>query len=121
MAWGYPASKELDGLSDKSRTLNQETSSIAGQFLFKLPSDDSEALDMRTRINSAQTMKAIMYYAVLGSELHSETAKNIKNLMERLLISGKEGQGRAEAVETLKQNLPKRVEIDKGKDGSVFK
>ena len=100
------------------RTLNQETSSIAGQFLFKIPSNDSEALDMRTRINSAETMKAIMYYGVLGYNLESETAIKIKDLMERLLISGREGMGRAEAVETLRQNLPKRVEIEIGSDGS---
>lgn len=108
-------------MSEKTgKTLNQETSSIAGAFLFKLPSDESKALDMRTRINSAETMKAIMYYAVLGESLKSETAKEIKDLMERLLISGREGMGRAEAVETLRQNLPKRVEIEKGSDGTVF-
>ena len=103
------------------KTLNQETSSIAGQFLFKTPSDDSEALDMRTRINSPATMKAIMYYGVLGYSLKSENAKTIKNLMERLLISGEKGMGRAEAVETLRQNLPKRVEVEKGTDGVIFK
>lgn len=102
------------------KTLNQETSSLAGQYLFKLPADDSHSLDMRTRINSGETMKAIMYYAVLGDNLKCEPAKSIKNLMERLLISGKQGMGRAEAVETLRQNLPKRVEIEKGTDGSIF-
>ena len=106
-------------MSDQGKkTLNQETSSIAGQFLFKTPTDESEALDMRTRINSAETMKAIMYYGVLGYSLKSKTALKIKDLMERLLISGREGQGRAEAVETLRQNLPKRVEVEKGSDGS---
>jgi len=106
-------------MSDKKgRTLNQETSSLAGGFLFSVPSDESKALDMRTRINSAETMKAILYYGVLGESLKSEKAKQIKDLMERLLISGKEGQGRVEAVETLRQNLPKRVEIDKGSDKS---
>lgn len=108
-------------MSDKGgRTLNQETSSIAGSFLFKTPADESEALDMRTRVNSAETMKALMYYGVLGYSLKSEKAKEIKDLMERLLISGSQGMGRAEAVETLRQNLPKRVEIEKGTDGSRF-
>ncbi len=108
-------------MSDKTgRSLSQETSNLAGQFLFKLPSDESEALDMRTRINSGETMKAILYYGILGYSLHSETAKTIKDLMERLLISGKQGMGRSEAVETLRQNLPKRVEIEKGNDGSIF-
>ncbi len=108
-------------MSDKTgRTLSQETSGLAGNFLFKLPSDDSEALDMRTRINSPATMKAIMYYAVLGYNLKCKPALDIKNLMERLLISGRQGMGRAEAVETLKQNLPKRVEIEKGTDGTIF-
>ncbi len=109
-------------MSDKGRrTLNQETSSIAGGFLFKTPTDESKALDMRTRVNSAETMKALMYYGVLGYSLQSEKAKEIKDLMERLLISGSQGMGRAEAVETLRQNLPKRVEIEKGTDGSQFK
>jgi hypothetical protein len=36
------------------------------------------------------------------------------------LIAGEKGMGRAEAVETLKQNLPKRVEVDKGTDRSEF-
>jgi hypothetical protein len=109
-------------MSERSgRSLNQETSSIAGQYLFKLPPDESKALDMRTRINSPETMKAMMYYGVLGESLGSEKAKEIKDLMERLLISSDKGMGRAEAVETLRQNLPKRVEVDKGTDGSDFK
>ncbi len=108
-------------MSDKTgKTLSQETSGLAGQYLFKLPADESEALDMRTRINSGETMKAVMYYGVLGYNLQCGPAKDIKNLMERLLISGKQGMGRAEAVETLRQNLPKRVEVEKGSDGSVF-
>lgn len=108
-------------MSDKTgRTLSQETSALAGTFLFKLPADNSEALDMRTRINSGETMKAILYYGILGYSLKSETALDIKNLIERLLISGEQGMGRAEAVETLRQNLPKRVEIEKGSDGSKF-
>lgn len=108
-------------MSEKTgRTLNQETSSIAGQFLFKTPADESQALDMRTRINSAESMKAIMYYGVLGESLESKKAKQIKDLMERLFISANQGMGRTEAVDTLKQNLPKRVEIEKGSDGSKF-
>ncbi len=107
-------------MSTKTRTLNQETSGLAGNFLFKLPTDDSKALDMRTRINSPQTMKAMMYYGVLGYSLNSEKALEIKDMMSRLLISAQEGKGRVEAVDTLKQNLPRRVEIEKGTDGSVF-
>jgi hypothetical protein len=105
-------------MSNRSRTLNQETSSLAGKFLFQLPTEEDRALDMRTRINSPETMKAMMYYGVLGYSLGSDAALEIKNLMERLLISGEKGMGRMEAVETLKQNLPKRVEIDKGSDNS---
>ncbi len=107
-------------MSTKGRTLNQETSGLAGNFLFKLPDDDSKALDMRTRINSPQTMKGMMYYGVLGYSLESEKALEIKDMMARLLISAMEGKGRAEAVETLRQNLPRRVEVDKGSDGSKF-
>ena len=69
--------------------------------------DESKALDMRTSINSAETMKAILYYGVLGESLKSKNAKAIKDLMQRLLISGEKGMGRAEAVDTLRQNLPK--------------
>ena len=108
-------------MSEKTgRTLNQETSSIAGSFLFKVPPDESEALDMRTRINSAETMKGIMYYGVLGISLKCESAKDIGDLMKRLLVSAKDGMGRFEAVETLRQNLPKRVEVEKGHDNSKF-
>jgi hypothetical protein len=108
-------------MSSRSRTLDQETSGLAGAFLFKIPSDNSQALDMRTRINSPATMKAMLYYGVLATSLGSEKAKEIKDLMQRLLIASEKGMGRAEAVETLKQNLPKRVEVDKGTDGSIFK
>jgi hypothetical protein len=107
-------------MSSRQKTLSQETSGKAGDFLFKMPTDESKALDMRTRINSPATMKAMLYYGVLAYNLESKKAEEIKNLMERLLIAGEKGMGRAEAVETLKQNLPKRVEIDRGTDKSDF-
>jgi hypothetical protein len=106
-------------MSNRSRTLNQETSGLAGNYLFKLPSGekgDSKSLDMRTRINSPETMKGMMYYGILGYSLGCDKALEIKDMMERLLISAMEGKGREEAVETLRQNLPKRVEVDKGHD-----
>jgi hypothetical protein len=107
-------------MSGRQKTLSQETSGKAGDFLFKMPSDDSKALDMRTRINSPATMKAMLYYGTLAYNLESKKAGEIKDLMERLLIAGEKGMGRAEAVETLKQNLPKRVEVDKGTDNITF-
>jgi len=107
-------------LSTRVRTLNQETSSQAGKFLFDTPEIESKALDMRTRVNSAQTMKALMYYGVLSYSLGSDKAGEIKDLFERLLIAGEKGMGRQEAVETLRQNLPKRVEVERGTDNVEF-
>jgi hypothetical protein len=104
----------------QKKTLSQETSGKAGAFLFDMPSDESKALDMRTRINSPASMNAILYYGILAYNLECKSAREIKDLMERLFIASKEGMGRVEAVQTLKQNLPKRVEIDKGTDLTEF-
>ena len=106
-------------MSSGKKTLSQEIAGLAGAFLFNLPSGDSDGLDMRTRITSADQMKAMMYYGVLAKSLGSDKAGEIKDLMERLLISSDNGAGRAEAVETLRQNLPRKVEIDRGTDETI--
>lgn len=100
------------------KVLTQQTSIKAGEFLFNLPTEEKKALDMRTRINSGDVMRTMLYYGILDESLGSENAVKIKGLMERLFISAKEGLGRLEAVDVLKQNFPKRVEIEKGYDES---
>lgn len=104
-------------MSSKKKTLSQEIASLAGGFLFDMPENDSKALDMRTRINSASQLKTMMYYGILGYEVKCESALGIKDFMQRLFIStekGKGGGGREEAVDTLNQNLPKKVEVERG-------
>jgi hypothetical protein len=105
-------------MSEK-RVLTQQTSIQAGEFLFKVPEDENKSLDMRTRINSPDIMRTLLYYGVLDESLGSEKAGQIKALMERLFISADKGLGRTEAVDVLKQNFPKRVEIEKGHDGTI--
>lgn len=103
-------------MSDNPKRMDQETTKQAGKFLFSMPYNESQAMDMRTQIKGELMMKALTYYGVM-SELHGSThAAQAKDLIERLLISDN-GLGRAQAVETLRQNFPKRVEIDKGTDG----
>lgn len=104
-------------MSDEGRRLDKETTKKAGGFLFDTPSDESKALDMRTIIKSDKMMKNILYYGGMSELFDSEAAKQIKDLMERLLISDK-GIAREQAVETLKQNFPKRIEVDKGSDNA---
>lgn len=101
-------------MSTGKKTLSQEIASLAGEYLFKTPTDESKALDMRTRINAGPQLKTMMYYGVLHESLKCEKAGEIKCLMERLFISADGGKGREEAVDTLKQNLPKKVEVDRG-------
>lgn len=110
-------------MSDRPDRMDQETTKSAGQFLFKLPTRDqndheSNGLDMRTRIRSDKMMRLLLYYGFMGERFNSGTATQIKDRLERLLISH-DGLGRDEAVNVLKQNFPKRVEIEKGHDGSI--
>lgn len=104
-------------MSNNPKRMDQETTKAAGRYLFELPTDDSQAMDMRTQIKGKEMMKLLMYYGGMSQIFGSSDAAKIKDLMERLLISDN-GLGRLQAVETLKQNFPKRVEVDKGSDGS---
>lgn len=100
----------------ETKRMDQETTKKAGGYLFDTPKDESLALDMRTIIKGEKMMKTLLYYGGMSEVFKATDATKIKDLMERLLISDN-GTGREQAVETLKQNFPKRVEIDKGSDG----
>ena len=100
--------------SDKK--ISFQTERHAGEYLFaKKDMSDSQFLDMRTRIKSEDTMKALVFYGILGEGLKSDAAMNIKDMIERMLIA-REGAGRDEAVAILRQNFPRVREVDKGYD-----
>lgn len=105
-------------MSNKTERMDQETTKQAGQYLFRVPADESQALNMRTRIHGDKMVKVLTYYNVIGVVFDCTEAIQIKDTMELLLISSHhEGRdGRLEAVEVLKQNFPKRVEVEKGWD-----
>jgi hypothetical protein len=104
-------------MSDE-RKIGQHTEARAGEYLFDTKSEGkqaSKALDMRTRIKSEDGMRAILYLGTLAETMDSIVAGKLKDLTERLFISFN-GEGRAEAVEILRQNFPKKVEIEKGSE-----
>jgi hypothetical protein len=108
-------------MSDRQREPNKRisfaTEKHAGEFLFSTAEMDvSQGLDMRTRVKSEETMKGLIFYGILDERLGCTAAKEIKNMIERLLIAGGNGLGRAEAVAILRQNLPRVREVDKGHD-----
>lgn len=97
-----------------SKKISFHTEKHAGQYLFdKGELDESKYMDMRTRITSEDTMRALIFYGVLGEGLHCDEAKNIKDMIERMLIA-RAGKGRVEAVDILKQNFPRIREVEKG-------
>jgi len=90
------------------------TEKAAGVFLFDVSDfDESQALDMRTRVKSESMMNVLLFYGIMSEGLESDNAKKIKGIVERLLIAH-EGTGRTEAVEVLKQNFPKIRQIETG-------
>lgn len=98
----------------KPKKIDVETTKQAGNYLFKNPGEiESEYLDMRTIINSDSMSELLLYYGILGNTYGSQVAIDIKDTIERLLIS-RRGVGREQAVLTLKQNFPKRIEVEKG-------
>ena len=107
------------------RRIGPKTVEQAGNFLFKLPPGDeddktksvaeSKGLDSRTRIKSEAGMKSLLYLSVLSENMGSEVARKIKDSMERLFIAY-DGAGRAEAVDVLRQQFPKRIEIERGRE-----
>jgi len=102
-------------MSDKYQKVDIETTKQAGNFLFA-PSDDSEYLDMRTRIKSDKMSELLLYYSILGNTFGCDVATDIKDTLERILISKGKDNGREQAVKVLMQNFPKRVEVAKGSD-----
>lgn len=108
-------------MSDSKREPNKRisfaTEKHAGEFLFsRKDMNVSQGLDMRTRIKSEETMKGLIFYGILKERLKCSAAGEIKDMIERLLIAGGNGEGRAEAVAILRQNLPRVREVDKGHD-----
>lgn len=114
--------------AEKDRKIGQHTERMAGEYLFREPvkdknkdgiyedkPSDTDFFDMRSNINTKQMMKAILYYGGLQTAFNSESAKQKKNFIERLLISYM-GIGREQATRVLEQNFPKKVEVEHGSD-----
>ena len=103
--------------SKREPKISQHTEKMAGKYLFDTAEfDPSQGLDMRTRIKSEAMMNVLLFYGIMGEGLKSTIASDIKSIIERLLIAY-EGGGRAEAVDVLRQNFPKRVVEDRGYEG----
>ena len=104
-------------MSDKDKKrISFHTERHAGEYLFnKGKLNESQYMDMRTRITGEDTMKALIFYGVLKEGLKCKEAGQIKDMVERLLIA-RGGKGREEGVEILKQNFPRIREVDKGYD-----
>lgn len=108
----------MSGTRQPDKKISFQTERHAGEYLFaKKDMNDSQFLDMRTRIKSEDTMKALIFYGILGEGLKSDVALQLQDMMERMLIA-RGGAGRDEAVAILRQNFPRVREVDKGHDGS---
>lgn len=102
---------------EPDKRISFATEKHAGEFLFSSKEmNDSQFMDMRTRIKSEATMKGLIFYGILSERLECTAAGNIKDMIQRLLIATGNGAGRAEAVMILRQNLPRVREVDKGHD-----
>lgn len=105
---------------EKRERIDKETTKQGGDYLFsKQGMSDSEYMDMRTRIRSDSMSEYLLYLSILGNTYGSTVARNVKDTTERLLISSLDKNdinGRSEAVAVLRQNFPKRIEIEKGFD-----
>lgn len=99
-------------MSDEKK-VSPHTERKAGAYLFDTPEDDDQALDMRTRVRTEDGMRALLYLGVLHEAMDSDVAGQVKGIMERLFIAY-QGQGRAEAVDVLRQSFPKKIEVEKG-------
>ena len=100
----------------ESKRLGKHTEQRAGEFLFqKGEHSDEQYLDMRTRIKSEKAMTALIHYGILYESMGCAEAGQVGGLIKRLFIAN-EGLGRQEAVDILRQNFPKKVEIHKGSE-----
>jgi len=98
----------------ESQRLGKHTEARAGEFLFqKGELDENQYLDMRTRVKSEKAMTALIHYGILFESMDCAEAGQVGGLIKRLFIAN-EGLGRQEAVDILRQNFPKKVEIHKG-------
>lgn len=101
-------------MSKGSKKISFHTEKHAGAFLFdKGKLSESQFMDMRTRITSEDTMRALIFYGILSEGLECDKAGEIKDMIERMLIA-RGGKGREEGVEILKQNFPRIREVEKG-------
>lgn len=100
----------------ESKRLGKHTEQRAGEFLFQKGDLSTEQyLDMRTRVKSEKAMTALIHYGILFESMGCEEAGQVGGLIKRLFIAN-EGLGRTEAVDILRQNFPKRVEIHRGSE-----
>ncbi len=105
---------------DDDKKISPHTEKMAGEFLFsKGALSDSQFLDMRTRIKSEKAMNAILHYGILGEVMKCDEATQIGDMIKRLFVAN-EGAGRAEGVEVLRQNFPKKIEVAKGVEKIEF-
>lgn len=96
--------------------LGKHTEARAGEFLFqKGDLDEGQFLDMRTRVRSEKAMTALIHYGILFESMGCKEAGQVGGLIKRLFIAN-EGLGRKEAVDILRQNFPKKVEIHRGSE-----
>jgi hypothetical protein len=73
------------------KRISFHTERYAGEYLFSSKDlDESQFLDMRTRIKSEDTMRALIFYGVLSEGLECDGAKEIKDMIERMLIASDE-------------------------------
>jgi hypothetical protein len=91
---------------------------MAGDFLFEMTKIESRALDMRSNFTNKEMLQAVLYYGSLNEAYGIDKAKNIKDFIERCLI-GIDGKGREQGVEVLRQNFPKKVEVEHGYEGDI--
>ena len=104
-------------MSKDPRRVSEHTEREAGKFLFDVSAfDENQALDMRTRVKSESMMNVLLFYGIMSEGLESKNATKIKGIVERLLVAF-DGGGRNEAVDVLRQALPKVRIVESGFGG----
>jgi len=99
------------------KRIGEHTEKMAGRYLFDTSNmSESQSMDMRTKIRSEAMFNALTFYGVLAEGMGSMRAREIKDLIERMLIATSPEGGRHEAVEVLRQNFPRKVTIAKGRE-----
>lgn len=99
------------------KRISEHTEKKAGDYLFSTGEmTESQGLDFRTRIKSEAMFNALTFYGILAEGMGSDKAQEIKDMIERMLVASGGGMGRAEAVDVLRQNFPKKVTIAKGRE-----